>query len=229
MAAIFYGVGIGPGDPELLTVKAIRTIERCSVIAAPQTSGTANLALDVVQQAVDLEHKEVLLLPFAMSRDSEILRKAHEAAAQQVVEVLKQGRDVALLNLGDVSIYATFNYLKPLVEQAGFRTVMIPGIPSFCAVAAALGENLTPDMNTPLSIVPAACDDLGGVLGRPGVKVVMKAGRSLGNLKSLLAREGLYEQTSLVQNCCLPNERVAKSLDDALEDASYFTTMIVRA
>lgn len=226
--AKLYGVGIGPGDPELLTLKAVRVIESCPVIATPQTSTGATLALDIVRQAVELSGKQIVFLHFAMSRDTAVLEESHQKAAHQVIEALEQGSDVALLNLGDVSIFATFNYLKPLVEEAGFETVMVPGIPSFCAVAATLETNLTPEMNTPFHIVPAGFQNLDDALALPGTKVIMKAGKPLAQVKQILKEAGMYEKASLVQNCGLPDEHIAHSLDDARENGGYFTTMVVK-
>lgn len=227
--AILYGVGVGPGDPELLTLKALRTIEHCPVIAAPQTANGAMLALDIAKQAADLTGKEILPLHFAMSRDASVLAQSHAAAAQLILARLQAGQSVALLNLGDVSIYATFNYIKELVEPAGWPVVMIPGVPSFCAVAAALGENLTPQMGTPLHIVPAASADLDEVLDLPGSKVIMKAGKPLAEVKQCLRAKGLYNKAKLVQNCCLPDQHIAHNLDEAEENGGYFTTMVVKA
>lgn len=228
MAGILYGVGIGPGDPELLTLKAVRIIDQCPVIAAPQTESGARLALDIVTGAVDVKDKRILPLCFAMSRDKELMKKNHQKAAQDVIGELEKGNNVAMLNLGDVSIYSTFSYIKAYVQAAGYQTVMIPGVPSFCAVAAVLDENLTPKMDTPLHIVPAGFAEMSEALKLPGTKVIMKAGKPLAQIKNVLKKEGLYEKTSLVQNCGLPDEKVAHGLDEADENGGYFTTMVVR-
>lgn len=226
--AMFYGVGVGPGDPELLTLKAVRAIERCQAIAVPRTARGATVALDIVRGAVDLSGKEIVYLDFVMSRDPEVVRKGHEIAAAQVVEQLEMGRDVAMLNLGDVSIYATYSRMKELVEQAGFPTCRIPGVPSFCAAAALLDVDLTPRMDAPLHIVPAGWSDLSGALALEGTKVVMKAGSDLPALKEELRQAGCYEKAMLVRNCGLPGESAALSLDDAPDEGSYFATMVVR-
>ena len=135
---VFYGVGIGPGDPELMTLKAVRVLERCPVVAAPRTKSGGMLALDIASRAVDLKGKTVVPLDFSMERDRAVQRAAHLAAAEAVREHLDGGRDVAMLNLGDVSIYATYSYLMEILRAQGYETVMVPGVPSFCAVAAML-------------------------------------------------------------------------------------------
>ena len=114
---VFYGVGIGPGDPELLTLKAVRVLEDCPVIAAPRTKSGEMLALDIATAAVDLGEKTIVPLYFAMERDTEKLRASHLAAAEAVRPYLDEGRDVAMLNLGDVSIYATYSYLMEILKD----------------------------------------------------------------------------------------------------------------
>lgn len=223
-----YGVSVGPGDPELVTIKAVRTVKACPVVATPRTARGATVALDIMAQTVDLAGKTVLPLDFAMSRNPEVLEESHRVAAEAVMAELEAGRDVALLNLGDVSVYSTFTYIKELVEAAGYGVAVIPGVTSFCATAAALGVSLTANMNAPLHIVPAASDNLDEVLDMPGTKVIMKAGKPLSKVKEVLRAKGMYEKASLVQNCGMPDELVARSLDDAEDNGRYFTTMVVQ-
>lgn len=225
--ATLYGVGVGPGDPELLTLKAVRIIERCEAIAVPRTSRGATVALDIVRGAVNLEGKEIVYLDFAMSRDPSVVEEGHRVAAKRIVAQLEQGRDVAMLNLGDVSIFATYSRMKAMVEEAGYPTSRIPGVPSFCAAAAVLDCDLTPRMDAPLHIVPAGWGDLSGALALDGTKVVMKAGSDLPALKKLLKQMGSYEKASLVCDCGLPGQSVSRSLDDAEDEGSYFATMVV--
>ena len=139
----FYGVSVGPGDPELMTLQAVRRLENCPVIAAPQTPKGGMLALDIAKGAVDLSGKTILPLRFAMSLDPAVQKAAHIEAARAVKEYLDAGQDVAMLNLGDVSVYATFGYLQEILEAEGCKTVMLPGVTSFCAAAARLGQSLT--------------------------------------------------------------------------------------
>lgn len=223
----FYGVGVGPGDPELMTLKAIRTLERCPVIAAPQTRSGEMLALDIARQAVDLTGKTILPLYFTMERDRARQYAAHERAAAQVEPYLRAGQDVAMLNLGDVSIYATYCYLMDILKDKGYPTAMIPGVPSFCAVAARLGESLT-EMNTPLHIVPAGGGPLEQVLELPGTKVLMKSGKRIPQVVDTLRRAGRLERAALVCSCGLPGEQVVTQLESAPESAGYFATIIVK-
>ena len=113
---VCYGVGVGPGDPELITLKAVHILERCPVIAAPQTKSGETLALDIVRGAVDLTGKTLLPLYFTMERDKALLHAAHEKAADAIQAHLDGGADVAMPNLGDVSIYATWGYLMDILK-----------------------------------------------------------------------------------------------------------------
>ncbi len=228
---IFYGVGVGPGDPELLTLQAVRLLERCPVIAAPQTRDGGMLALEIARQAVDLSGKIILPLHFSMSPDPEKRRQAHQAAGEEVRSYLEQGQDVAMLNLGDVSIYASYQYLMELLKAQGYETRMVPGVPSFCAVAAKLGMSLT-EMDQPLQLLPGSGltgESLREQLARPGTKVLMKSGRQLPKVLSTLEEMELLKRSAMVCDCGLPQEQVFLQIDRETlpEDMGYFTTIVV--
>lgn len=227
MNGTLYGVSVGPGDPELLTLKAVRILKNCPVIAAPQTAGERTLALDIAKEAVDLSGKEVIALPFLMTRDRAALAQSHRTAADMVAQRLLAGQDVAILSLGDVSIYSSFGYLCELLSADGFSVVMIPGVPSFCAVAATLGISLT-TMQTPLHIIPASQMDTTQMLALPGTKVLMKTGKFMARVKQEILQSGLADSTVMVQNCGFPDEKICKKIAEAAEDAGYFTTIIVK-
>lgn len=224
---VFYGVSVGPGDPELLTLKAIRVLEACPVIAAPQTGSGETLAMDIVRQAVSLEGKTLLPLFFTMAQNPSLRREAHQRAAGEIEGFLAAGRDVAMLNLGDVSIYATYGYLQKLLEERGYQTEMIPGVPSFCAAAARLDLDLVQG-NEPLHLIPGHSGPAEAVLALPGTKVLMKSGRQFPEVVRALERAGLAERASLVQNCGLPNEAVFQDASQFPEDPGYFATIIVK-
>ena len=228
-AGVLYAVSVGPGDPGLVTLTAVRALKSCPVLAAVRTPGGATTALDIARGSADLSGKRVVELAFPMTRDADALAAAHEEAARAVCEELARGCDVAMPILGDASIYSTFHHVKPLVERAGFACSVIPGVPSFCAVAAALGENLTPQMDAPLHVLPTGYVDVPAALELPGTKVFMKAGRSLEGLASELSERGLADHAFAAQNCGLAGERLWPSLEETPgADGAYFTTVVVR-
>lgn len=222
---IFYGVSVGPGDPELMTLKAVRVLQKTSVIAAPQTKSGAMLALDIAGQTVDLSGKTIVPLYFTMERDKNKRQAAHQSAAETVRHYLDEGQDVAMVNIGDVSIYATYSYLMEILQQAGYETRMIAGVPSFCAVAARLGISLT-DPKQPVHIVPGDVAE-SQVLTLDGTKILMKSGKQLPRVLEELRKTGQLEHAVMVCNCGLPEERVYTDLTTQTENG-YFATIVVK-
>lgn len=222
-----FGVSVGPGDPELITVKAQRVIAACPVIACVQTKGEHTLALSIAEGTCDMTGKQILELPFTMKRDEATRMDNHKEHAKALSAVLDEGKDIAMLTLGDISVFSTFIYLKDLLEPE-YEIEMIPGVTSFCASAARLGTPLT-GLNVPLHIVPASGISLDDALGLPGYKVLMKSASQLEEVLVTLNERGLAEKSSLVQNCGLPNEGVYHDINDPAINSSYFTTIIVEA
>ncbi|MGN0629415.1 MAG: precorrin-2 C(20)-methyltransferase [Oscillospiraceae bacterium] len=222
-----YGISVGPGDPELITVKAQKMIQSCGVIAVPTTKSGGELALDIAKGLMPLDDKKILRLPFLMTRDPKELEESHLAVAGKIEEELEQGNDVGMLNLGDISVFSTFSYIMEIVTAHGYEAVVIPGVTSFCASAARLGISLT-SMNSPLHIIPAGGGSLEESLDMAGNKVLMKSGRAIPKVKEELRKRGLYEKSYAVQNCGLPNEKLCFTLDDMSDDPSYFSTIIVK-
>ena len=222
-----YGVSVGPGDPELITVKALKAIAACPVIAAPRTKGAHTLALDIVRGATDLAGKEVVYLDFPMAAFSGDRDDVHQILAEQVFSHLDAGEDVALLNLGDATLYGTWSYIEAIAQGAGYTTATISGVTSFCAAAAALGTSLT-EMEQPLHIIPGTSDDLAAELSLPGTKVLMKSGRSLPAVAATLKELGMLDKASMVVNCGLPGERVCPTLE-VTGDEGYFAVVLVKA
>ena len=163
-----------------------------------------------------------------MSRDPAVLAASHKEAVQAVRPYLDAGQDVAMLNLGDVSIYATFGYLQSLLQAEGYATAMAAGVTSFCAAAARLNVPLTGGMDTPLTIAPGSW--AGRVLETPGTKVLMKTGRQLPALLDTLRQADKLKKSALVCNCGLPDEQVCPDLSRGQPQVQpgYFTTVLVK-
>lgn len=227
MNGTLYGVSVGPGDPGLITVRAVEVIRACGVIAVPRSSdGAERVALWIAKSAVpELEQKELVELSMPMTRDPDKLEAARAAAVETLAAYLRAGKDVAFLTIGDVTVYSTYGYLHGRVKALGFPAEMIAGVPSFCAAAARLGEPLT-DAAKPLHVIPAPYEGLEEALGLPGTKVLMKSGKYFGEVRRLLAGRGV--DARMVERCGLSGERVYRSLAGAPEDAGYLSIIVVK-
>ena len=223
MSGILYGVSVGPGDPELLTLGALRIIDRCRIIAVPRTNGESTLALSIAEQAADMSGKECIFLDFPMTHDRELVKKSHENAADILCGRLSEGEDIAMLCLGDISVYSTFSYTADLVEERGFSCRRIAGVTSFCAAASACGIPLVSG-SEPLIVIPASSDNYDELIGHEGTRVIMKSGRLSGELRKSLEGREIFT----VSDCGLKSERIYTRLEDIPEKGSYFTVTMVK-
>lgn len=217
-----YGVGVGPGDPELLTVKAVRILRECDVVAAPGGERTAYSIAECYVQG-----KETLFCDLPMTRDKRAMAESHEKAAHAVCGLLDAGKTVAFLTLGDPSVYSTYWYVHKRVRARGYDAEMIPGVPSFCAAAAALDRALC-EGSEPLHILPASHRASAGELELPGSLVLMKAGRSILEVRDRLQSAGRLEGAALVERCGMEGERIVTDLTALSDPTGYFSIILAR-
>lgn len=219
-----WGVGVGPGDPELLTVKAVRVLREADVVIVPDASSGDKVALNIAKDY--LKDKQIQFVKTPMVRDKAVMDAAHEQAADTISALLDDGKQVAFLTLGDPAIYSTYMYIHQKVLRRGYAVEVVPGIPSFCAAAARLNQSLCLGRE-PLTIIPASHDQ-NDLMDLPGNKVFMKAGRSILELQQALAEKGLLEGASMVENCSMENEHVYPHFSDLKEPSGYFSLVIVK-
>lgn len=224
---ILYGVGVGPGDPELITLKALRIIQESEIIAFPGKSEKESAAFKIASAAAPgIKEKTLVPLDFAMSMDRKAQRKKHSENAGKLEAFLAQGKDVAFLTLGDVSIYSTFSYLQEIAGKDGFETKMISGVPSFCAAAAKINIPLA-SWNETLHIIPAReKTDERALLDGSGNFVLMKSGSEMQKIKERLSEAGF--DAKMIENCGMENEKIYQSLDEIPLSAGYFSLIIAR-
>ena len=228
MTGTLYGIGVGPGDPELMTLKAVRLIEQCDLVAVPKSGDGEGVAKQIAQKAVpDFDKKELIEVSMPMTRDPQFLEQSHQAAAEQIEGYLKEGKSVAFLTLGDPAIYSTYIYVHKKVQQNGFPVEMVPGVPSFCAVAAKLNVSLA-EAAQPLHIIPASYQGVEEGLEWSGPKILMKTGRSMKKVKELLDEKGLMDKAKMVQKCGMEGEEIYQSMRDVDENSSYFSVIVVK-
>jgi precorrin-2/cobalt-factor-2 C20-methyltransferase len=159
--AVIYAVGVGPGDPELLTRKAERIISRCPVVCAPTgAADAASYALSIVEHLLDRSQQEVITRVFPMLKKGPELEAAWEAAANEVIERIDRGEDVAFITIGDPCLYSTFLYIYRIIrtKRADIAVQIIPGISSINAAAAAAGLPLG-IAGERIAILPATYED----------------------------------------------------------------------
>lgn len=228
MQGILYGVSVGPGDPELMTRKAVRVIRETEVIALPGKTAKETAAYRIAVQSVpELENKILLAIDFPMTKDEKRLKESHKRGAERLEQILDTGKNVAFLTIGDVAIYSTFSYVQKLVEADGYRTEMVSGVPSFCAAAASLNVPLAEGREI-LHVIPAAYKETFD-LKNPGTYVLMKTGRHLESVKKDLQIAGVRDDAAfLVENAGMTDERIYRKMEEIPDQAGYFSTLIAK-
>ena len=225
MKGTAYGVGVGPGDPEYMTLKAIRLIKENDVIAVPGKVAKDAVAYKIAAAVVpELADKELVPIYMPMVKDRELIDAEHKKAAKLVESYLDQGRNVVYITLGDSTIYCTFSYIQHYLEADGYPVELVAGIPSFCAAAARLNTPLT-EWDEPLHVLPAVHkleDDL--ALG--GNYVLMKSASQMAKVKDMLRRSG--RKAVMAENCTMENEKLYRSIDEIPDDAGYFSLIIAK-
>ena len=235
---VFYGVGIGPGDPELLTVQARRILSSVPVIFVPKAKITdEGLALQILLKALAGDgnaglRAELRELVFPMSKDSEVLRPAWESARGAVLAVLREGKDCAFITLGDTAIYSTYMNLVDALRQAepGLKIATAPGVSSYSQAAAALNLSLV-EKAEKMAILPCLSDVEGmrPDLERFDTVVLMKVGRRFAALRELLRGMDLLKHSHLALKLGTPGGILTSDLDAVDESrVSYMSLVIVR-
>lgn len=225
MSGTLYGVGIGPGDPELLTLKAVRVIRQADIIAVPGSKKENTVAYKIAVQAVpEIDEKDFLELPWSMTKDPQKLEEIYLHATALVREQLEQGKSIAFLTLGDPCVYSTYLYIHKKIMEMGFEVQIINGIPSFCAAAARLNMGLV-EKAEPLHVIPASYES-DKIKELTGTRIFMKSGKKIRQVKEFLS--GQNAEVTMVENCGMEGERVFRSVDEIPEDAGYYSLIIAK-
>ncbi len=230
MAGKLYGIGVGPGDPGLLTLRAKEILDKCGVIAYPvHKSGEGSTAFDIVTKVVDVSEKSIEEFLFSMDPDDSVREKCRAAAMEKMCRLLDNGEDIAMVTLGDVGVYSTYMYIDSELEARGYETEVVPGIPSFCH-GAALARIPLMIGNEGLAVVPVAKEN--SELLRSSMEnfdnvVVMKAFKSMPLIASMMSELGIpAENATVVSNVGMEGEYIGPI--DADRKYGYFTTVIIK-
>ena len=220
-----YGVGVGPGDPELMTFKAARLIRENEVIAVPGKGAKEAVAYKIAEGIVpEIAEKTLVPVYMPMVKDRALIEEEHKKGAALLEEYLAEGKNVVYLTLGDPTVYCTFSYLQHILEADGYEVELVSGIPSFCAAAARLNLPLT-EWDEQLHVIPAVHKTTDS-LDLPGTHVLMKSASHMKETKEQIVKSG--REVGYVENCSMENEKVYRSAEEIPDDAGYFSLVIAK-
>ncbi len=231
---VLYGVGAGPGAPDLLTLRAVRVLESVDVLALPRSSDYgASVAWSIVESVIGKRESQVrLMMTFPMAKEPALILPRVNAAVDAIGLHLTAGRSVAFVTEGDPSVFSTFGYVRAESQRRwpDLRIEVVPGVTSITAVAAAGAVPLA-DGHERVAIVPATygVDDLVDLLGRFETVVLMKIGGEMPTILAALAKTGLTESAFFVSKVTMGQERIERDVR-AIKDerGGCFSMMIVK-
>jgi precorrin-2/cobalt-factor-2 C20-methyltransferase len=227
MKGKLIGVGVGPGDPELLTLKAVKVLQSVEVICAPRSAPKKpSIALSIAQASLDQRNDDFTITEpvFPMTEDKESLESHWDQAADMVAHHLEQGQSVAFVTLGDPSIFSTFSYLQERIIEKGFIVEMVPGITSFTGCAASAGIPLV-EKDDILVVVPKVDQRLVNIMDHGDTFVIMKTSRHSELLRDTVESDPRHKEIVSVQNCSMENEEVHEGFT---KNKKYLSTTLVK-
>jgi precorrin-2/cobalt-factor-2 C20-methyltransferase len=229
-----YGVGVGPGASDLLTLRAVRVLESVEVLALPRSSDFgASVAWEIIAPVVgERATKERLRLTFPMTKDSNEVRPRVLAAVDAIGAHLTLGRSVAFVTEGDPSVFSTFGYVRQEAcrRWPELRVEVVPGVTSITAVAS-LGQVPLADGHERVAIVPATygVDDLVDLFGRFDTVVLMKLGEEMPTILAALEQTGLTDCAFFVSKATMAEQRFVSDVRQLREErGGCFSMMIVK-
>lgn len=227
---ILYGIGVGPGDPDLVTIKAAKILCRVDIVyAAASTKNHHSLARDIAKPHVP-ETTPIKLLKFPMTRDKKETHSAWQMHARTIMNDLENGKDVAFLTLGDAMTYSTLGYIVRYISTAApqLKIETVPGISSYQAAAARLNTPLVEGEES-LMVVSGAKggDRLRALDGEPENIVFLKAYRNVKDITDAIAESGAYRQCVGIKNCGHADEEIIPNIEALNKQAPNYWTLII--
>ena len=232
----FYGVGVGPGDPELITLKALKVLKEVDIIFAPKSKTKADsLAREIVEKVLGEDNgKNIFEIEFPMINNKEELRKRYLRAAEIILQEIYEGKHVAYLTIGDPLLYSTYIYLINALNEAapGLQIETIPGVSAYSAVAARFSYSLAEkDEKICICPVPKDIEDLREIITKNDTVVIMKVAKRLQGVIKLLHDMNLLHNTVFGSHVGLKGERLINGMKMPFvvsEKEGYLSTIIVR-
>ena len=227
-----YGIGVGPGDPELLTVKAVRAIESADVIISPtKKMGKPSIALQIAKPYIKPETKLVVMdFPMlSLSAERETLEKQWGENADQIQSMLNWGQNAVFLTLGDPMVYSTYSYVMEFLIDRGMEVETISGVPSFCSLAAHLNLPLTQGEES-LGVVGMTQteEEVDAVLDAHQNIVVMKVSANAKGLAKALRERHLEDHFVMISNIGMDSEKVTRDIADLEKKVPYLSTVLIK-
>ena len=216
---LLYGVGVGPGDPELLTLKAARVIREAHYVFAPRPQADET-GLAERAAAAHLTGKQVVFLHLPMGPDNAAL---YRQIAETIVRTIHDGEAGAFLTIGDPSVYSTFTYVMQAVQQFGVKIAIVPGISSFSAAAAVLQVPLVSKQES-FYLADGGVNE--AALPYVQSVCVLKPQKHKADTLAKLERHGFTYAS--IKRCSLPQEEILRTAADILQDDDYMTVMLAR-
>ncbi len=229
MAGVLFGIGVGPGDPEMMTLKAVKAIKEADVICLPKANKDKCRAYQIALPVVpELKFKKTISLDFEMTKDAEIIEKIHKEFYGKYKQLILEGYNLAFLTIGDPTIYSTFGYIMKLAKKEGLEVEVINGITSFCGSAASAGIVLCEDEEN-LHIISGQ-GDIDKELEASGTKIIMKSGRNIAEIKEKLIplEEAGKVSVYAVIDCGMETEEIFTSAMTIPDNSRYMMTIIVK-
>lgn len=222
-----YLTGVGAGSTDCITLGALRAIESSDMIFAPvKKTGEKSTALEIIRRAAQIPENKITELEFPMTRDREAWQRAHSAAAEKIISVMREGKTAAFITLGDVSLYSTAAYMGKIIRAEGYETEIISAVPSFIAAANAARLSLAESDESVLVIPASSIEKIGRYLNDFDTLVIMKAGRAIKELYALLKAHNLENNAVVCSDIGMSTQKVTPLTQDG--SYGYFTTVIIK-
>ena len=228
--AKFYGIGVGPGDPELITIKAVKTLQYVDIVICPEAKkDKGSIALNIVRQYLK-ENTEIIFLTFPMTHDKKAVTSKALENSLVIKNEIDKGKNIGFITIGDPMVFSTYINLLPHLKSKGIQIETIPGITSFCAVAGRVNIPLCTKEET-LGILPLMkdCFSLDKMLNDYDNLVIMKPSHDSAKMADILEAKGYSNKFVLVSKCGTEEEEICYDIDKLRkEKVHYLSTLIVK-
>ena len=215
-----YGIGVGPGDSKLLTVRAVETIQNADMIITPKT-----------EKKEDSVAYHIATLVFQMVTDMEVVSKQWEENRRIIEEKLDEGKNLVFLTLGDPMLYSTYMYIFRALKRTEYTVETIPGIPAFLGIASYIGMPVT-EWEENVLIIPATADPekIDRALSAADNAVIMKVYKKFAFIQEELRKHHMIKNAVMVSRAGLPDEIIERDLDSLPSDyrPNYLSTIIAK-